>query len=391
MSISTTKVNRNWINLLTLVLSVFLLNSPSTAQSTPDVYMVDARTLAATRTRAIRGESSFRYALTRLRREADRARAIEQSRFFTVTRKSSFPRQVSRNDFFSDTRNRYSNQNVYEIGQFVDTMETLAYGYYFLRDERYAASAIRLANRFFLNPRTRMDPNLTYSRMDSSTGRLLPFGVIYFAEFPRVVDALSLVKSSRFYDRGFNLGINRWFSQFVTWLTTSRLGREMAALKNNIGTAYDYQVAAYAAFVNRTSVATSILARARTSRIRAQIMSDGRQPLELSRTRSWDYSVENTKYLARLATVGRNVGVNLWGYTASNGGSIQQAINYLIPFARGTRRWPYRQASTFRRNRLVHTLRMTTLSGYRTAISTLYGYFPTPLSDPARLQYGLTR
>jgi Alginate lyase len=379
----------NTIFFFCLILSNFLV---AKADSYPNVFMVDASTLRATRSKAISGDGAFRYSIERLKREAARARSIEQSRYFSVVKKSSVPNGISKHNFFSDISNRYSNQDIYEIGQFVDTVETLAYGFYFLRDERFAASAIRLVNIFFLKSGTKMYPNLTYSRYNSSNGRLEPFGVIYFAEFPRIVDALSILKSSRFYDSDFSNGINKWFRELVNWMLNSNLGREMRNLQNNIGTNYDYQVASYAAFIGRTDIAVSILNQSKGRRIQTQILGDGRQPLELERTRSFDYSVENTKYLARLATVGANLGVNLWNYTAPNGGSIEKAINYLIPYALRTKSWQYSQASLLSANRLVHTLRMTAPeSNYSYAKSILYSRFPTPLSDRSRLEYGLVK
>ena len=126
---------------------------------------------------------------------------------------------------------------------------------------------------------------------------------------------------------------------------TSPYGRDESNAKNNHGTYYDLQVAIYALYADQPAIAKRVLEEAREKRIDAQIESDGRQPLELARTRSFSYSVMNIDGLTQLATVGDRVGVDLWNHTrkGSTTPAMREALLYLAPYALGDTKWPHQQ------------------------------------------------
>jgi hypothetical protein len=229
------------------------------------------------------------------------------------------------------------------LEQMENAVETLALAYYHTRNEDYAAKAVELLTVFFLADETRMNPNLEYAQgiPGINTGRGI--GLIETRGLTRIVDAIGLLLNSKAMTVAHYRRLVIWFSDFVRWMQESKNGRDEAAAKNNHGSFYDVQLVTFALFLDNKQLAKRVLREAQAKRIAAQVEPDGRQPLELERTKAWSYSVFNLEALMSLARLGEHAGVDLWHYESPDGRSIRKALDFLIPFALGEKKWPYQQ------------------------------------------------
>lgn len=331
--------------------------------SLPRVFILDAKRLAATKQRVRAGAPLLEPALAKLQGDARQALTVGP---FSVTTKSVTPPSGDKRDYMSQApyfwpdpkspnglpyirRDGERNPDIDKINdhrvkdQMEGAVETLALAYYFTGVEEYAARATELLRVFFLDSETRMNPNLEFGQgiPGINTGRGI--GLIETRGLTRVIDAIGLLSGSKAWTISNQRAMQAWFGEFLRWMQESKHGRDEAAAKNNHGTYYDVQIVSFALFLGNTDLARRVLREARTKRIALQIEPDGRQPLELERTRAWSYSVGNLDGLMQLARLGETVRIDLWNYKTADGRGIRKALEFLIPFALGDKKWTYQQ------------------------------------------------
>ena len=345
--------------------SIIVGATATSVAEAPRVFLLDASSLRGARTRVRAADTSVSPSWVALETAADAALTAGP---FSVMDKAVVPPSGDKHDYMSQApywwpnpatpdglpyvqRDGERNPDINKIidHQSMDRMagavQTLALAAYLGGQEKYARKAAQLLRAWFVDPATRMNPNLQYGQgiPGITTGRGI--GLIETRSLTRVVDAVGLLATTNAWTSGDDRAVRDWFSRFLTWMRESKNGRDESAGKNNHGTFYDVQVASFALFVDRPEVAREVLAAAREKRIAAQIDADGRQPLEIARTRSWSYSVMNAAGLTELAVLGGHVGVDLWHFTTPDGRGIRSALLYLAPYALGDRKWPDRQIS----------------------------------------------
>ncbi|MCX6142447.1 MAG: alginate lyase family protein [Ignavibacteriales bacterium] len=344
-----------------IVAAVTLLCSISlnAQQHAPNVFLVDASTIGAARASHGKQTSEFERPFGALIREAQEALKLKP---VSVMQKTQLPPSGDKHDYMSvapywwpdSTKpdglpyirrdgevnpDRYLVGDRDRIGTMVASVFTLSLAYGITNDERYAAHATEFLRTWFLNPATRMNPNLNYAQAVRGQNEGRGTGIIDGYGLRHVVDAIGLLAGSRSWTAADQEGMKQWFSSYLDWLLNSKNGKDEAAAKNNHGTTYDVQTSMIALFLGKDDLAREIVRAAQTKRIARQIEPDGAQPLELVRTKSWNYSMLNLEALMQLAWIGDRFGENLWTYGTEDGRCMRKAIDYLLPAAFGKETW----------------------------------------------------
>lgn len=239
----------------------------------------------------------------------------------------------------------YDISDTEEIDRMRDDTEALALAYYFTKADKYAKYASKLLQTWFLDAATRQNPNLNFGQgiPGRNTGRGI--GIIETRGLFRVIDATILLQESESWSKEDHLALQKWFSDYLNWLTQSPIGKDEADEHNNHGTHYSVQVIDYALFVGQTEIVASEIEIFK-NRIESQIKADGSQPFELERTKSWDYVNMNLDGYFLVAQLAENSAINLWQYDTKEGKNIKKCVEWMLPYLKNEKKWEYEQIKT---------------------------------------------
>lgn len=223
---------------------------------------------------------------------------------------------------------------------------TLALAWFYTGNEAYSKHAASIIRTWFIDPATRMNPNLNHAQLIpfANTGRHV--GIIDFSQwYSSVLDAAAILATGAStggpapgWTAEDMTSFRAWNQEFLGWLVNSPFGQQEHAAKNNHGSFAAMLVAAIALFVG-DHVQVQKEAIWAKQHIDVTIQPDGSLPGELRRTRSWHYSTFTLLALTRLALVVQKIGVDLWSYSGPEGQGIAKAIEYIIPAATGSAPW----------------------------------------------------
>ncbi len=207
-------------------------------------------------------------------------------------------------------------------------------------DERYAASALTHLRAWFISPATRMNPNLLYAQAikGRATGRGI--GIIDTVHLVEVARSAELLLASKSVRPGDAAGIRAWFSDYLAWLTTHEYGRQERDAKNNHGTCWVMQVAAFSTLTGDTKRLDECRRRYKEVLVPGQMAPDGSFPLELKRTKPYGYSIFNLDAFAVICRILSTRDDNLWTWTTPDGRGMRKAMAYLFPYLKDKASWP---------------------------------------------------
>lgn len=226
--------------------------------------------------------------------------------------------------------------------QMADDVTTLTLAWYFSGEARYATAAQLRLDVFFVAEDTGMNPNLNFGQSIPGRTEGRGIGIIDTSFLLDVVDSAWLLEAGGMLTPSVANGLKTWFADYARWLVTSPLGKDERATKNNHGTYYDLQLAAFSLYAGDCALAERVIADAR-SRIDAQIDAEGHFPLERTRTRSFHYYIFNLEAFLKLARLGEPLGVDLYTYKGEDGTGLLDVLGILIKYSGKESQWPYEE------------------------------------------------
>ncbi|CAO3565982.1 unnamed protein product [Mortierella alpina] len=239
--------------------------------------------------------------------------------------------------------------------------------YFWTGDERYAEKVVYRVKQWFLDPETRMNPNIKYGSLIFGNDLGRAQGVLDMFKVYGMFDALKAIEGSEAMRAEPTLisDLQTWFTSYKVWLDQSIQANQEKNAHNNHGTYFTVQYLSILEFLGRDTEAKALAEESRTVRVGPQIRKDGAQPHETIRPISYFYSTFNLQGLILLAMQADSHGVDLWHHRGPEttglirvnskksveievgGGTIEDAILYLADYGvRDLSEWPYPDSGT---------------------------------------------
>lgn len=211
-----------------------------------------------------------------------------------------------------------------------------AAAYKLTHNRKYADHAARHLSAWFVDEATRMNPNLQFAQ--AIKGRFTGRGT-------GIIDTLHLVEPARAASQidlpaGTLAGVEKWFSEYLEWMTTSKSGMQERDATNNHGTCWVTQVAAFARLTGDAKLTQYCANRFKTVLMPDQEAEDGSFPQELRRTKPYGYSLFNLDAFAILAQTLTTPGDNFWKWQLPDGRGMARAVSYMYPYILDKKKWP---------------------------------------------------
>lgn len=218
--------------------------------------------------------------------------------------------------------------------------ETLSLAYYFTGDTRYAERAASLVRTWFLDPRTRMNPNMNFAQAVPGvvTGRAE--GIIDTTRLQRVVEGIGLIAPAARLTAAEQSGLETWFGDYIDWMLASPHGKAEDAARNNHAMWFDAQLVHFALFARRPDLARRVVEAFPARRIAPQFTPEGKLPEELARTRSLHYSIYALLAAYDVAEIGACLGIDLWSHD-DGGKGLKRSTDYLAAYRGRIGDWPF--------------------------------------------------
>jgi hypothetical protein len=208
------------------------------------------------------------------------------------------------------------------------------------RDRQYANHAVEHLRAWFLNPDTLMNPNLQFAQAihGRTTGR--GTGIIDTIHLVEVVRSIPHLSESKALSPAEDQGLKKWFGQYLEWLTTSKNGQDERDAKNNHGTWWVAQVAAFATFTG-SELTNYCGERYKTVLIPNQVATDGTLPEELRRTKPYNYCLFDLAGLTTICQTLSSAQDNLFAFALTDGRGYGQAMASMFPYIQNKASWPH--------------------------------------------------
>jgi Alginate lyase len=215
------------------------------------------------------------------------------------------------------------------------------------KEDRYAQHAIAHLKAWFIESTTSMTPSLLFAQVipPAKTGRFE--GIVEAVHIAEITQSIPFLANSESLTPADLAALQKWFTDYFDWLTTSRLAGLARDHKSHHGSSWLLQACAIAHFNQADDLPLSALRHQfKSSTLRAQIVADGVFPHELTTSDPYRNSLFNLDMLAAICLLLSTRFESIWDYELQDGPGMRTAIARHYPYILNRGMWPYRADAT---------------------------------------------
>lgn len=205
--------------------------------------------------------------------------------------------------------------------------------------KEFTEAALNHIRAWFVDKDTRMNPSLLYAQAIKGRVSGRGIGIIDTIHLIEVVKALMLMEQAGLVDYPTLQETKQWFADYLNWISTHPYGIAEMNAKNNHGTCWVMQAAAFSLFTRNDERINFCINRYKEVLLPNQMAADGSFPLELERTKPYGYALFNLDAMATICQLLSTEEDNLWEYQTPDGKSISKGIAWMFPYIKNKSSW----------------------------------------------------
>lgn len=232
------------------------------------------------------------------------------------------------------------NAHMEDMVSMCDAVSILCQAGFYLGKKEYLDKAAELLRVWFIDEETKVNPHMECGQAIRGVCDGRGIGIIDTTNYIKVIYAAEILQKAGFYKK-LIYGLKDWFRHYVGWLTYSEKGLEEKNFFNNHSNWWNTQVAVFSAFIGEYHLLRMCFDDFKNRILSSQADTEGKFIDEITRTRSYHYTLYNMDACVIIAEVAHHTFDDLWNYETADGKSLKKCVEFFKPFYKNPFLWKY--------------------------------------------------